>query len=260
MTQPKISIITPSYNQGEFIESTINSVLNQNYPNLEYWVIDGGSQDQTLQILKKYQKYLNFLSEPDQGQVDAINKGLNRVTGNIIAYINSDDCYLPHTFELIRKSYCTHPDNHWWIGSYEIINAKNKVIQNQKLVVSYKEFMLRRYSRSLLIATNSIIPQPSSFWSRDAYQKIGQFNPQYRYAFDYDYWIRLSKFYKPVYIPNKLSQFRLHASSKSQNNFIDQMWEETRVLQDNHINSISVNLHYLHTIATLTAYHLLRKT
>lgn len=93
MSYPKISIITPSYNQGSFIKQTIDSVLNQNYQNLEYWVIDGGSTDKTVKILKSYGRKIKWISEKDKGQTDAINKGLKKITGDIIAFINSDDYY-----------------------------------------------------------------------------------------------------------------------------------------------------------------------
>ncbi len=98
---PKISIITPSYNQGRFIKETIDSVLSQNYPNLEYWVMDGGSTDETVKVLKSYGKKINWVSKKDKGQTNAINEGLKKVTGDIIAYINSDDVYAPDVFRQV---------------------------------------------------------------------------------------------------------------------------------------------------------------
>ena len=106
---PKISIVTPSFNQGQFIEETIRSVLDQDYPNLEYLVIDGGSTDQTIDIIRKYETQLSYWeSEKDRGQVHAINKGLARATGDIFAYINSDDIYLPGTFATVAKYFDEH--------------------------------------------------------------------------------------------------------------------------------------------------------
>ena len=107
---PKISIITPSFNQGKFIRDTIESVLNQNYPNLEYFIIDGGSSDNTLDVLRQNQGYLTWVSEKDNGQADAINKGIRMSTGEIITFINSDDYYLPNTLFKVADLFLTHPE------------------------------------------------------------------------------------------------------------------------------------------------------
>src|SRR5437868_9654465 len=114
---PKISIVTPSFNQGQFIEETIRSVLDQNYPNLEYLVIDGGSTDQTIEIIRKYEAQFSYWeTEKDRGQVHAINKGLARATGDIFAFINSDDIYLPRTFATVAKYFDDHPSAEWICG------------------------------------------------------------------------------------------------------------------------------------------------
>jgi len=125
---PKISIITPSYNQGEFIEETIRSVLLQGYPNLEYIVIDGGSTDNTVQILQKYEPFLKYISEPDKGQADAINKGLRMATGEIVAYLNSDDVYIQGTFLKIVKIFESRKDIFMVFGDIIHIDKKSKFI------------------------------------------------------------------------------------------------------------------------------------
>src|SRR5438132_9480052 len=118
---PKISIVTPSFDQGRFIEETIRSVLDQNYPNLEYLIIDGGSTDQTIDIIRKYEKQLSYWeSEKDRGQVHAINKGLARATGGICAFLNSHDVYLPGTLATVAKYFDEHPKAEWICGDTQM--------------------------------------------------------------------------------------------------------------------------------------------
>src|SRR5215468_10026487 len=112
--QPKLSIVTPSFNQGRFLEETIRSVLTQNYPNLEYIIIDGGSTDETVDVIRKYQDKVNYwVSEKDRGQVDAINKGIEKCTGDIFGFINSDDVYLPGTFSAVIEHFQANPKSEW---------------------------------------------------------------------------------------------------------------------------------------------------
>ncbi len=121
---PKISIITPSWNQGPFIERTIRSVLEQGYPNLEYIVMDGGSTDGTIDILRKYEGRLTWVSDKDKGQADAINKGITRSTGDIIAYLNSDDIYETGALRKAADHFSAHPDDRWLTGQCRIIDVR----------------------------------------------------------------------------------------------------------------------------------------
>lgn len=254
MDLPLISIITPSYNQGHFITQTIDSVLSQGYPNLEYWVIDGGSTDETVKILKSYGRKLQWVSEKDRGQTHAINKGLERAKGEVLAYLNSDDIYYPGTLEKVGRYFADHQDTHWLTGSYEIIDQDGKPLSKQSLVKKYKDFLLPYYSYFLIKATNSIIPQPSTFWSREAYTKIGPFTEKLRYCMDYDYWLRLGKYYHLHRISEILSGFRVHQDSKSTTGYHRQFAEELEVLKANGGNLVDVALHKLHTAAALKIY------
>lgn len=206
---PKITIITPSYNQGEFIEETIRSVLLQGYPNLEYIIMDGGSTDGTLQIIKKYEKNLAYwTSEKDEGQANAINKGLQKATGEIVAWLNSDDIYLPGTLFTIARAFVNNPSVVLVYGEVEVINEKG-----QKL------FKLKSSPFNLMdmIEKRNFIRQPATFWKREIHRNIGFLDATFSYAFDFDFWIRVGLRYRNnvLFLPQTLALFRLHKRSKS---------------------------------------------
>lgn len=252
---PKISIITPSYNQGSFIKQTIDSVLSQQYPNLEYWIIDGKSTDQTVDILKSYGKKINWISEKDKGQTDAINKGLKKITGDIVAYINSDDVYLPHTFFTVAKYFLQHPQAQWLTGDYEIIDEKGNIIQS--FVADYKR-MLRSFPSFSLLSIANFISQPSTFWRGEVVKKIGSFDVKLRYCMDFDYWMRLAQRYPLHVLKNKFSQFRIHRNSKGGSQYMQQFAEEQQVTEKYMPSTIILLLHKLHASAIVMAYKLLK--
>jgi len=254
MPLPKISVITPSYNQAEYIKETIDSVLSQNYPNLEYWVIDGGSTDGTLAILKKFGKKINWLSEKDSGQSEAINKGLKKATGDVLAYLNSDDIYLPGTLKKVGDYFYTRQSIDWLTGDYQIIDQHGHLTPNHWLITTYKRFLMSIYSPTILKITDSMLPQPSTFWSRKAYQKVGEFRTDFHYVLDYDYWLRLSQHFKLHYIKEPLSGFRAQPSSKSQTDRKTFLIEGERTLKANKANQLEISLHKLHNYLSLLVY------
>lgn len=252
---PKISIITPSYNQGRFIKETIESVLSQNYPNLEYWVIDGGSTDETITILKSFGKKIKWISEKDKGQTDAINKGLLRATGEIIAYLNSDDVYLPNTLNTVAEYAMNHPTAQWITGDYFIIDESGKKIQS--FVAAYKKVLRTYLTLDLLLIMNPII-QPSTFWRRSLQQKIGLFDDKLRYCMDYEYWIRSFK-YAPVHVlPNHFSLFRIHKNSKGGAQYTRQFTEEYDVASMHTQNLLLLLAHKLHAACIVIVYKLIK--
>jgi len=185
---PKITIITPSFNQGQFIEKTILSILSQDYPNLEYFVIDGGSSDNTLQILEKYTERLTWISEPDRGQTDAINKGLRRATGDIVAYLNSDDLLSPNTLLEVGAIFAARPQTVWVTGQCLIVDENGREVR--RLITMYKNILLRLRSFSLLLIMD-YISQPATFWRRNIIEEIGMPNEKLHYVMDYEFWLRL---------------------------------------------------------------------
>ncbi|MCL0082949.1 glycosyltransferase [Thermodesulfovibrionales bacterium] len=204
---PKISIVTPSYNQGQFLERTILSVLNQNYPNLEYIIIDGGSTDRSVEIIKKYEEYLAYwVSEKDKGQSDAINKGFQKSTGKILAYINSDDTYNPEAFLKIAKAFNESPKTDLMFGNVNYINSHDNLVG---------ECRFTKFDVSTLIYEGGNLHQPGVFWIRDTYEKIGGFNPKYRFCMDFDFFCRVAEIGNLNNIREYIANFRHHENSKS---------------------------------------------
>ena len=204
---PLVSIITPSFNQGRFIEQSILSVLDQDYSNIEYIVMDGGSTDETLDILKKYGSRITWCSEKDKGQADAINKGLHLANGEILAYLNSDDTYLPGAISrAVRYLTLENPDATFLYGEGYHITAEGKIIDRYPT----EPYDFKR------LAETCFICQPTTFWKRDVIEKIGFFDEALNYAMDYDYWIRIAKRYgKLWYVPEYLANSRFYQDTKT---------------------------------------------
>lgn len=202
---PRVTVVTPSFNQAAFLERTILSVLNQNYPNLEYIIIDGGSKDGSAEIIKKYRKYLTYwVSEPDSGQSDAINKGFRRSTGTVCAYLNSDDCYLPGAIhagvDALNKSAADIVYGHAYI-----VDGNDRPY---RLAIALP-FVLKEHAFRLFS-----VPQPSSFWKRQVYETVGGFNVEAKSCMDHEFYAMAGKidcrFYR---IDSVLSCFRMHPGS-----------------------------------------------
>jgi len=204
---PKISIVTPSYNQAQFLERTILSVLNQNYPNLEYIIIDGGSTDGSVEIIKKYKKYLAcWVSEVDEGQADAINKGFKIVTGEFIGWQNSDDIYLPRAFYKVAKKFSENPDTDLVFGNRYSIDENENIIRDMRYV---------SFNHKSLLYEGSALNNQSAFWKKELMDKVGLFDESYKFCMDYDFWVRAGKIGKFLLIRDYLGAFRGHKDTKT---------------------------------------------
>lgn len=223
---PKISVITPTLNQGRFIERTIRSIHGQGYPNLEHIVVDGGSTDGTLDILKRYEDRLQWSSEKDAGQADAINRGIGRSSGEIITYLNSDDIYETGALLRVAESFAKNPDAQWLTGRCRIINEQD--LEVRRAITAYKNFLLDRYSYALLLVTNPL-SQPSTFWRRNVVDEIGLFDMNEHYVMDYDYWLRIGSKYPPLVLKDYLAGFRVYAASKTSSTFLRSFREELEI-------------------------------
>ena len=210
---PLVSIITPSFNQAPYIESTIKSVLSQDYPRIEYIIVDGGSTDGTVDIIKKYDRRGGvtpplawWVSEKDKGQTDAINKGFGRATGEILAWINSDDTYEPGAVSAAVKYLQEHPEVGMVYGDCNFINENGIVIG---------KFNSAQTSHRLLRQGYVHIPQQTMFFRADLWKQVGPLDPSFYFAMDYDLWTRISAHAGIKYVPQTWANFRLHTSGKT---------------------------------------------
>ncbi len=208
---PKISIITPSYNQGQYIEQTILSVLEQNYPNLEYIIIDGGSTDNTVEIIKKYEKHLSYwVSEPDRGQSHAINKGFARATGEVFNWINSDDFLEPGALHEVGKAFAQNP-------GMQLLCGYGRIFDHEAIEPSYKHRTKICLNTELTIVQEEI-NQQGMFYRMDCIRKLKGVNESLQYVMDLELWFRFMTQFGIANIRLSdalLGHFRLHSSSKT---------------------------------------------
>lgn len=203
---PTISIVTPSFNQGDFVEWTVRSVLEQRYPKLEYIFMDGGSTDNTLERVEPYRnRFSHFESGPDGGQSAAIAKGFEYASGDIMAYLNSDDVLLPGTLNFVAEYFRQNPRVDFIYGHRCIVNEFNEVTRHL-ILPPHSNFLMRRWD---------LIPQESCFWRRSLFEKMGNVDPSYHFAMDYDLFVRYMSAGKFRRVNRFLAAFRIHQNAKS---------------------------------------------
>jgi glycosyltransferase involved in cell wall biosynthesis len=202
---PLVSIVTPSYNQGQFLEETILSVLNQDYPNIEYIIMDGGSTDGSVDIIRKYEDRLAYwVSEPDKGQADAINKGWAMASGDILAWLNSDDLYVPGAVRFAAIWLNEHSETGVMYGDLQCIDEfGNPLYMFPTKPFNYMDLLYRCF-----------IPQPSTFMRSNVIDKTGPLDANLHMGLDYDLWLRAGLVTKLEYVPKLLSKFRIHQNMK----------------------------------------------
>lgn len=202
----RLTIVTPSFNQGKFLEETILSVLNQGYEPLEYIIVDGGSTDDSVEVIKRYEDRLAYwVSEKDRGQVHAINKGLERATGDVFAFINSDDVYFPNVFNPVMNYFAAHPESEWLCGDTEMFGEGHETEMIHAVVP-------KSAAHVLSWAYNA--PQPGHFWKTNIVRS--GFQEEWSYDFDHDMYVRLLlNGHKCDYLPLAIARYRLHEVSKT---------------------------------------------
>ena len=206
---PKISVITPSYNQGIYIEETIQSVLNQNYPNLEYIIIDGGSNDSTVEVIKKYESKIDFwVCEKDKGQADAINRGFAKATGDILCWLNSDDYFFPETLKYVA-SQLNIKKKEILFGEVDHIFEPDKAVKHSNVKNKFDNYNLELYD---------FIIQPGSFWTKKVWESTGVVDEKLHFVFDWEWFLRAKKNNTEFKYSNKvMSMYRVHDAHKTSN-------------------------------------------
>ncbi len=256
MTLPTITIVTPSYNQAAYLEATICSVLDQDYPALRYIIMDGGSTDGSVDIIKRYaDKLTNWVSEKDGGQSDAINKGFvnplatgleNNSSGEIMTWLNSDDVLLPNSLNQVGQIFERYPQIQWLTGQPANMDANSEHLKLGKLKTGHGRDLIRRgyyHGRGL-----GFIRQEGTFWRRTLFDKVGGINPNLHYAMDFDLWRRFAAHSPLVTVDQHLAVFRTQPQQKT--SAIEKYYAEAGVTLPNSVRLIALPLRAIFTMAT----------
>jgi glycosyltransferase involved in cell wall biosynthesis len=206
-TLPKISIVTPSFNQARYLEATIQSVLRQGYARLEYIVVDGGSTDGSVDIIRKYESRIAYwVSEPDRGQAHAIAKGMCRTSGDILAWLNSDDTYEPGTLDYVGRFFAQNADVDILYGNYNRIDAAGAILERKRQP---------RFHAGIAKYVYCMLMQPATFWRAGVYERVGGIDPTFQFAMDYELFLRMIQAGRVAQAARPLANFRIHETSKT---------------------------------------------
>lgn len=259
-----ISIIIPTLNQGKFIGITLQSIIDQNYPDIEIIVMDGGSTDSTVKTIKDFESKIkrldkriqfSWVSKKDKGQSNAINLGWKKAKGDILCYLNSDDYLLPGCLNEVAKVFTDKPDAKWMTGDYIIVDEKGKEIQKP---ISFYKRVLRYIPLSVILPFTNPIIQPSTFLRKTFVQRIGYFDETLRFTFDYDYWFRCLSVAKPFITDVPLSSFRIHGESKGGRQYKKQFEEEMKVVRRHNKKPFVLASHRMHNKLIVGIYDFIK--
>jgi glycosyltransferase involved in cell wall biosynthesis len=237
---PSLTIITPCLNAAATLPATLASVRAQGYPGLEHIVVDGGSTDRTLELLRAAEG-VRWISEPDRGLADALNKGIAMASGEVIGELNADDVYEPGALRAVGEALRDAPDALWLTGRCRIVDAEGREIRRS--VTAYKNWLLRRYSRRLYL-THNFLSAPATFFRRQALEESGGFDLRYRISVDYDLQLRIAARHDPLVLDRYLASFRMAEGSLSMSGFRTQFREhaeQARRHGDGHRAAVALN-------------------
>jgi len=237
---PSITIVTPCLNAAGTIHEALDSVRSQAYPRVEHLVIDGGSTDGTLEILERAEG-VRFVSEPDRGRVDAVNKGMAMAGGDVIGWLNADDFYERGALDAVGRAFADRPEAAWVTGYCRIVDGEGREIR--KGVTAYKNAFLRRFSYGLYL-TQNFVSDPATFVRRDVLRDAGPLDERYAISHDYDLWLRVARRGDPVVLRRYLSSFRMVEGTLSMEGFERQFAEHAEVARrhgEGHRVAVAVN-------------------
>jgi glycosyltransferase involved in cell wall biosynthesis len=252
---PSITVVTACLNAGPALEHALESVRSQDYPGLEHLVVDGGSPDGTLDILRAAEG-VSFISEPDCGRADAVNKGIARSSGEVIGFLNADDRYEPGALRVVGEAFAEHPGAAWVTGECRIVDGDGREIR--RAVKGYKNFLLHRFSYPLYL-THNFVSDPATFARREALEEAGPLDPAYRISHDYDLWLRIARRHQPLVLRRELSSFAMAAGSMGMEDFDLQFREHAHAARrrgEGHRAAVAANA--VISRAIVATYHLLR--
>ena len=228
MELPLISIVTPSYNQARFLEDTLRSVVAQGYPRTEHIVIDGGSSDGSVDIIRRYAPHLrSWVSEPDRGQSHAINKGLAQAHGDVLTWLNSDDTYLPGALDEVGRFFAGHPDVDLVYGDYVYTDAAGRPMRRRHVfdTIAYESLLYHDY-----------LGQPAVFFRRGLFEKVGPLDESLHYCMDWDLFLRMWRVCRPRHLPKVLATYRLDHAAKSNAEDTEAAVAAAHLVQQRHMN------------------------
>jgi GT2 family glycosyltransferase len=253
---PTLTVVTPCLDAAATIVETLDSVGRQLGPGDEHLIVDGGSTDGTLEILER-RGGVRFISEPDRGLSDAMNKGIRLAQGEVLGWINADDVLLPGALDAVREAFAGVPDAEWAAGVCTIVDGQGAEIRRG--VTAYKRALLRRYSLPSLLVQNFVMA-PATWVRRSAYEAIGGFDERFSYSMDYDAWLRLARRGDPVVVDRELAAFRMAGDSLSMTGFERQFEEHlANAREHGEGHRVSVAANAVMSRAFVLVYRVLRR-
>jgi GT2 family glycosyltransferase len=252
----RISVVTPALNARSTIERALRSVAEQDHPDVEHVVVDGGSTDGTVELLREAPG-VRFVSEPDRGLSDAMNKGVAMATGDVVGWLNADDFYLPGALAEAARGLEEHPDAEWLTGLCLIVDEHDREIR--RAIAAYKRALLRHYSLPSLLVQN-FVASPATFVRTEVLRELGGFDERFRYSMDYDVWLKLARRGDPVIVDRPLTAFRMAEGSLSMSGFerqFDEHLQNAREHGDGHRLAVTGNA--LMSRVIVTTYRVMRQ-